>query len=464
MRITFLGAAQEVTGSAYLVEASDARLLVDCGLFQGGRSEREKNWHALDCDVRNLDLVIVTHAHLDHCGLLPVLVRRGYHGPVYATNATADLMSIMLRDSAHIMEKEIGWREGKRHERAPEGARPLYTVLEAERALARVHGMPYRDRFQPRRTVSFQFDDAGHILGAAIVSLWIEDAGRMRKLVFSGDLGQPARPVVRDPTPISEADVLLIESTYGDRRHRGMDETVDELVEVVNDTLYRRRGNVIVPAFAVGRTQELLVLLVEQALKGRLRGFDVYVDSPLATKATEVTLKHKQLLDQQSQRLLADPGRAGLPIRVRFIDEVPDSKKLNAIRSGAVIIAGSGMCDGGRIKHHLAYNIHREECAVLFTGFQAKGTLGRRIVERAETVRIYGQDYPVRASVHTLGGLSAHADRDALFAWLGNFTRAPEQVFVVHGEAQTALGFAQEVKQALRWPAIAPAAGQVVAC
>ncbi len=232
MRITFLGAAREVTGSAYLVETRDVRLLVDCGLFQGGKIEREKNWHALDFDVKSLDFVILTHAHLDHCGLLPVLVRRGYRGPVYVTAATADLMSIMLRDSAHIMEKEAAWR-ARRHDAGDAAiAHPLYTVFEAERALARVHSMPYGERFQPRRTASFQFDDAGHILGAAIVSLWLEDNGHSRKVVFSGDLGQPARPVVRDPTPILNAGVLLIESTYGDRRHRDMTNTIDELVEV----------------------------------------------------------------------------------------------------------------------------------------------------------------------------------------------------------------------------------------
>jgi metallo-beta-lactamase family protein len=462
MRITFLGAAREVTGSAYLVETKDVRVLVDCGLFQGGQIEREKNWHALDFDVTSLDFVILTHAHLDHCGLLPVLVRRGYHGPVYATSATADLMSIMLRDSAHILEQEAAWRA--RREGDATGRPPLYTVPEAERALSRVHGMPYGARFQPRRTASFQFDDAGHILGAAIVSLWLDDDGRSRKVVFSGDLGQPARPVVRDPTAILDADILLVESTYGDRRHRGMTETVDELVEVINDTLYHRRGNVIVPAFAVGRTQELLVILVEEARKGRLRGFDVYVDSPLATKATEVTMKHRGLLDPLGRRLLSDAANAKLPIRIHFVEDAADSKKLNGISTGAVIIAGSGMCDGGRIKHHLTFNIEREESAILFTGFQAQGTLGRRIVAGAATVRIYGRDFAVRASVHTLGGLSAHADRDGLLAWLGHFEHAPDHVFVVHGEAETAASFAATIRTTLDWPALAPTEGQRIEC
>ena len=460
MRITFLGAAREVTGSAYLVETRNVRILVDCGLFQGGPAEREKNWHALDFDVKSLDFVILTHAHLDHCGLLPVLVRRGYRGPVYATSATVDLMSIMLRDSAPLLEQEAPWR-ARRHGSAA-AVPPLYTVQEAEHALARLHGMPYGDRFQPRRTASFQFDDAGHILGSAIVSLWLEDDGRSRKIVFSGDLGQPARPVVRDPTAILDADVLLIESTYGDRCHRGMPETIDELVEVINDTLYRRRGNVIVPAFAVGRTQELLVILVDEARKGRLRGFDVFVDSPLATKATEITMKHSGLLDSQGRRLLNELTDAKLPIRIHFVEDVGDSKKLNAINTGAVIIAGSGMCDGGRVKHHLTFNIEREESAVLFTGFQARGTLGRRIVDGASAVRIYGREFAVRASVHTLGGLSAHADRDALLAWLGNFQQAPEHVFVVHGEAETAASFAATVHATRHWPAIAPTAGQVI--
>lgn len=453
MQITFLGGAQEVTGSSYLVDTGAVRFLVDCGLFQGGRSERERNRHALDFEVERLDFVLITHAHLDHCGLLPVLVRRGFRGPIYATRASADLMAVMLADSAHILEKEAARTSALQQTTV----RPLYTVLEAQRAMHRVHGVRYDDTHEAHRTVQFRFLDAGHILGAAIVEVWVGSDGATRKLVFSGDLGQPARPVVRDPTAVTEADVLLIESTYGNRCHRGMGETVEELVGVINETLYKRRGNVIVPAFAVGRTQELLALLVEQAEQGRLRGFDVFVDSPLATRATEITLRHQHLLDAQSRAALQRATGDRLPIRIHFVEHVEDSKRLNAIGSGAVIIAGSGMCDGGRIKHHLAYNLHRPESAVLFTGFQARGTLGRRIVERATIVRIHGHDVPVRASVHTLGGLSAHADRDALLAWAHHFTKRPQHVFVVHGEAETAIGFAGTLSDALHWPASAPA-------
>lgn len=452
MQITFLGGAQEVTGSSYLVDTGAVRFLVDCGMFQGGRSERERNQQSLDIDLERLDFVLITHAHLDHCGLLPVLVRRGFRGPVYATKASAELMAVMLADSAHILEKEAVRASAL----TQSTVRPLYTVVEAERAMHRVHGVRYDDTHQAHRTVQFRFLDAGHILGAAIVEVWVSSDGGTRKLVFSGDLGQPARPVVRDPTAVAQADVLLIESTYGNRSHRSMPETIEELVTIINDTLYTRRGNVIVPAFAVGRTQELIAILVQQAEAGRLRGFDVFVDSPLATRATEITLRHQHLLDEQSRAALQRATRDRLPIRIHFIEHVEDSKRLNAIAAGAVIIAGSGMCDGGRIKHHLAYNLHRAECAVLFSGFQARGTLGRRIVDRATSVRIHGREVAVRASVHTLGGLSAHADRDALLNWARNFTNRPERVFVIHGEAETAAQFATTLARELRWPATAP--------
>lgn len=466
MKLTFLGAAGEVTGSSFLVETGTARFLVDCGLFQGGRDADGKNRARFAFRPAALDFVIATHAHLDHCGLLPRLVAAGFGRGIHATPATADLLPVMLRDSAFIQEKEAAWlrQRAERSRRPGDGsdgdAEPLYTVAEVDRACGLVDAHPYDVEFRPHPSVRARFRDAGHILGAAVTELWVQDGGREVKLVFSGDLGQPARPLVRDPAPIDAADVLVVESTYGNRNHRSMEATIDELVEAVTDTLERRGGNVIVPAFALGRTQELIVLLGELAAAGRLGPLKVFVDSPLASAATQVTLKHAALLDEAARRVLRGTLDGSLPLKVRFTEDVEDSKAINAIRSGAVVIAASGMCDAGRIKHHLEHNLGRAECAVLFTGFQAQGTLGRRIVDGARSVRLFDEEVPVRARIHTLGGLSAHADQRALFGWLGRFRRAPRRTFVVHGEADTAALFAGLVEERLRWDAHAPARGK----
>jgi metallo-beta-lactamase family protein len=465
LKLTFLGAAGEVTGSAFLVETDGALFLVDCGLFQGGRDADAKNRARFAFRPAALDFVLATHAHLDHCGLLPRLVASGFGRSIHATAATADLLPVMLRDSAYIQEKEAAWHR-KRAERGrgprneeERDAEPLYTLAEADRACGLVAAHPYDAEFRPHPSVRARFRDAGHILGAAITELWVQDAGREVKLVFSGDLGQPARPLVRDPTPIDAADVLVVESTYGNRNHRSMEATVDELVTAVTDTIERRRGNVVVPAFALGRTQELIVLLGELATAGRLGRLNVFVDSPLASAATQVTLKHASLLDDSARRVLRAAVEGTLPLKVRFTEDAEDSKAINAIRSGALVIAASGMCDAGRIKHHLEHNLGREECAVLFTGFQAQGTLGRRIVDGAHSVRIFDEEVPVRASIHTLGGLSAHADQQALLGWLGHFKRPPRHAFVVHGEAETGTLFARLVEEGFGWNVRAPARG-----
>ena len=466
MKITFHGAASEVTGSCFLVETTGVRFLVDCGMFQGGRDAENRNVAALQFDLKRIDFVLVSHAHIDHCGLLPRLATFGFRGPVFATEATVDLLPIMLKDSAHIQEREAAWRNKTLRE--GRGARkrflrevaPLYTVAQAEHCLRLVHGVRYGVEFDPHPDARVRFQDAGHILGSAITEVWLRDNGRTRKLVFSGDLGQPARPLVNDPSPIANADLLLVESTYGDRLHRNIEATIDELVDAVNDTLHRRRGNLIVPAFALGRTQDLLAILVEQTARGRLRDLNVFVDSPLAMRATEITLQHREVLDESSRMLLAGREQSDLPIRIRFIEDVEESKSLNRIRAGALIIAASGMCDAGRIKHHLEHNLARPECSILITGFQASGTLGRRLVDGARSVRLFNKSVPVRASVHTLGGLSAHADRDALLGWLRKFRSPPRQTFVVHGEAGTARGFAELIASELHWKTRVPGYGE----
>jgi metallo-beta-lactamase family protein len=456
MRLSFLGAAEEVTGSCFLVEIEGAKFLVDCGLFQGDRDADARNRAALDFDAGSLDFVLLTHAHLDLSGLLPRLAAFGFKGPVYATNATADLLAVMLPDSAFINEREAEWkrRDGKK-------AEPLYTVKQAEAVTRQVRCVRYDTEFSPCPAVRACFRDAGHILGAAIVETWVRTSGNTRKLVFSGDIGQPGQPIVRDPTPIEHADVLLVESTYGNRLHKTMAQTLQEFVRAVGDT-FERGGNVVVPAFAVGRTQALLYLIAKLYRERRLPQLEVYVDSPMALAATEVTLRHLDIADDDAIEALRWIRSSGGRPAIRFVEQQAQSIALNSVKSGALIISASGMCDAGRIKHHLKHNLPRPECSIVFTGFQATGTLGRRIIDGARSVRIFGEEVPVRAQVHTIGGLSAHADRDALLGWLRRFRSAPGSVFVVHGEAQTAHGFAATVRQALGWSAAAPAAGSVV--
>jgi metallo-beta-lactamase family protein len=456
MRLSFVGAAQEVTGSCFLVEAEGLRLLVDCGMFQGGREARARNLEAWPFAPRDIDLVLLTHAHIDHSGLLPRLCALGFKGPIVTTAATADLLSVMLLDSAFIQESEWARAERKHKRRAPP---PLYTVAQAEACLAQLRPVGYDAEVRPHPALRCVFRDAGHILGSAIIEAWIDDAGRETKLVFSGDLGQPGRPIVRDPTPIRSADVLLVESTYGNRTHRALDATVDELVQVIGETLQRRRGNVVIPAFALGRTQELLHLLVDLCRQGRLPRLQVFVDSPMADKVTAITWKHSEVLDDETRALLSLREQHPEWLDLRFTKSVEESMALNRITAGAIIVSASGMCDAGRIKHHLRHNLGRSECAVVIIGYQAEGTLGRRLVDGEKRVRIFGEDIAVRAGIHTIGGLSAHADQAALIGWLKGFEQAPRRCFVVHGEAETACGFAAQVQRDLGWRAEAPARG-----
>jgi metallo-beta-lactamase family protein len=473
--LTFLGGAGEVTGSCYLVEAPGLRFIVDCGMFQGGREAAEKNRRAFAFDPGGLDFVLLTHAHIDHSGLLPRLAAEGFGGPIHATAPTVDLAAVMLRDSAFIQEKEAEWsqrtaqaaagRHGGKHQarRHDDNAiDPLYRMADAERAIGLFTRHRYGEAFEPRPGVRVLFRDAGHILGSASIEVTLTDAGCGHRIVFSGDLGQPGHPIVRDAVTVPQADTLLVESTYGDRLHRPMDATLDELVEALTGALVARKGNVVVPAFAVGRTQDLLMLLIRLTREGRLPPMDVYVDSPLATSATRITLQHHSELDEEAKEL----GRwlstsKGWP-RIHFSETVEDSMFINSIRDGAVVISASGMCDAGRIKHHLKYNLPRPECSVIITGFQAQGTLGRRLVDGARLIRLFGEEVPVRARIFTIGGLSAHADQGALLGWLGGFTQPPGHAWVVHGEASAAARFTQVVRDQLGWAADVAESGQAI--
>jgi metallo-beta-lactamase family protein len=465
MNITFLGAAGEVTGSCFLVETESVRFLVDCGLFQGLGST-EKNRKALRLDVSKLDFVLLTHAHIDHSGLLPLLVSRGFDGAIYSTRATCDLLEVMLLDSAHIQEKEAEWARERENRgetlRDPDSVNPIYTVAEARDSLRQLHGVGYDVEVRPHSTVKVRFRDAGHILGSAIVEVWLDTEGVTRKLVFSGDLGQPGHPLMNDPAAIEQADYVIVESTYGNRLHKPLDETTEELVEAINDTLLRRRGNILIPAFAVGRTQDLLYILSELAQDDRLATKPrIFVDSPMAKAATEVTLKHHRLLDEEARHFMRElQSNHHMPLPISFTETVEDSKAINRVSGGAIIIAASGMCDAGRIKHHLRQLLPRDENSIVFVGFQAQGTLGRKLVDGASEVRLFGEDIPVRAQRYTIGGLSAHADQAALMGWLGRFTRPPRKCFVVHGEAETAQLFAEKLRAELGWEALMPEAGK----
>jgi metallo-beta-lactamase family protein len=433
VNLTFLGAAGEVTGSCYLVDTGEVTFLVECGMFQGGRAAEAKN-RRFAFDPRAIAFVLLTHAHVDHSGLVPRLVAQGFRGAVYATRATCDLLGVMLPDSGHLQEKEAKWS----------GTAPLYTQQEAQASLQRLVAVEYDAEVRPHPSLRCRFRDAGHILGSSIIELF---AGG-RKIVFSGDLGQPGLPVVADPASIEDADVLLVESTYGNRDHKSLVQTLDEFAFALNDTLASRRGNVLIPSFAVGRTQDVLHHIGELQEQKRLpEKMEVYVDSPMALAATRITLKYARLPDID---------------RARFVEDLEESKRINSIASGAVIISASGMCEGGRIRHHLRYNLPRAECAIVFAGFQAAGTLGRRIVDGAKTVRLFGEQYPVRAKVFTIGGLSAHADRSALLGWLGHFRHPPRETWVVHGEPLPANALCEAINRKPGWRAAVAAAGRTV--
>jgi metallo-beta-lactamase family protein len=455
MKLTFHGAAGEVTGSCYLVETETVRFLVDCGMFQGGREANLKNSQFPVFDPTSIDFVLLTHAHIDHSGMLPRLAARGFDGPIFCTGATAELLDVMLLDSAHIQQKEAEWEERHRRETHRNSLRPtepLYTVADVEAALRLIHRVEYDSDVHPHADIDCKFRDAGHILGSAIIEVWVDELGQRQKVVFSGDLGQPDRPILRSPTHIESADVLMVESTYGNRLHKALPDTLDEFVHAIQHTLNHKHGNVIIPAFTVGRTQEILYLLIDLTRKRRLQDLNVFVDSPLALSATEITMRHIELFNQEAQKLMAwgQERRKAMP-KISFIQNVEESMALNQIQSGAIILSASGMCDAGRIKHHLRWNLNRPECSVLITGFQAMGTMGRRLVDGAKLVKIFGHEIVVRADIYTINGLSAHADRDALLGWLGHFKKPPRQTFVVHGESGTAEDFANQVREQLDW-------------
>ena len=439
MDIRFLGAARTVTGSCYLLTLPKVKALVDCGFVQGASDARDQNREPFAFDPRDVDFLFLTHAHLDHSGLIPRLVKEGFRGRIITTAATADLLAPMLQDSAKIQEDDAERISRRALRKGGEPVMPLYTPEDVEKVLPLIDRSTYGQIRDTGRGIRCRFIDAGHILGSGSLELWYPGQNGEKKIIFSGDIGRKGTPILNDPTLETEADYVVMESTYGDRLHKNPEDTASELAEAVTST-FQRGGNVVIPAFAIGRTQDILYLLNRLVREGRLQKLTVYIDSPLAEKATKVYLSHPELYDEEARRLIARGG-IGDAITIRFTQSAEESMAINRIRSRAVIVAGSGMCEGGRVRHHLKHNLWRPECSIVFVGFQAKGTLGRKIVDGAKIVDIWGEEIAVKARIWTIGGFSAHGDQKELLAWLSAFKSRPT-VFVTHGEEEASLAFA----------------------
>ena len=462
MKLKFLGATQNVTGSRYVLEAKGFKILVDCGLYQE-RQFRARNWDPFAVPAAEIDAVLLTHAHLDHCGLLPKLVKEGFKGPIYCTQATAEIARIVLADAARLQLEDAKYK-AKRHKRegrtSPNPIVPLYTPQDAEIVFPMFKTVRYKQSVTLADGIEAVFQDAGHILGASSIRVAVSENGQTRSVLFSGDVGQWDRPIIEDPDPFEEADYVLCESTYGDRLHGPSENIKQELREVLQRT-QEAGGNVVIPSFAVERCQEVLYYLNELLLEGCVKSMLTFVDSPMAVKVTRVFKKHPELFDDDMADHVQD-GQSPFDLPgLTLVRTRQESQAINQIRGSAVIIAGSGMCTGGRIKYHLRSNITRPESTLLFVGYQAVGTLGRRIVKGEKEVRILGRTFPVKAEVKQISGFSAHADRDELIKWL-KALKQPKHVFITHGEESVSDSFATYVKEQTGWSTSVPKHGDEV--
>lgn len=462
MKIMFLGAAHEVTGSSTFIEFGGAYGLVDYGMEQGKDLFENRE---LPVSPSQLDFVLLTHAHIDHSGRLPVLTKNGYKGPIYATEPTCSLCSIMLKDSAHIQESEAEWQSRKAERAGRPPVEPMYTLADAEAAIKRLRPCPYDEIIQISENMAIRFTDIGHLLGSACIEVWFTENGVTKKIVFSGDIGNKNQPIIRDPHLVEEADFVVTECTYGDRYHAQDEPYIDYLAECIQRTL-DRGGNVVIPAFAVGRTQEMLYFIREIKEKGLVKGhpgFPVYVDSPLALEATGIFLQTDTRYFDDDTRALLERGVNPLVFDgLRMAVSSEESKAINFNNEPKVIISASGMCDAGRIRHHLKHNLWRPESLILFVGFQAVGTLGRAIRDGAEKVKLFGEEITIKAELDGLPGKSGHADKGGLLEWIGGFKKKrPEMVFVVHGEPQVCEEFVQTLDSELGLKAFAPYSGTV---
>ena len=453
MKIKFCGATIGVTGSCHLLTTDRHRVLLDCGQFQGNKEMDDLNWEPFPFDPESIEAVVLSHAHIDHCGRIPLLVKRGFTGDIYCTDATADLLQVMLLDSAYIHEKDAEWQTKKNARTGKPAVEPLYTVQDAERSLKLVKPILYDQLVELNDQMKIVFNDAGHILGSAITEIWVTENDQTSKIVFSGDLGVTNRPILRDPKKIKKADYLIMESTYGGRLHPENSTSIDRLIHIIIATV-KRGGSVIIPAFAVGRTQELIYELNmfyehHPEYQDVLGDLNVYIDSPMATTATEVFRKNAQVFDEETKELILS-GDNPLDFKnLIFTRSTAESQALNMNRTPKIIISASGMCEAGRIRHHLKHNLWDPKNSIVFVGYQAEGTLGRALIDGVKEVILFGETVIVAAEIHNLEGFSGHADQNGLLDWLGGFQKIPKQIFLVHGEEQSKIDFAKAAQERL---------------
>ncbi len=459
MKLTFLGANRQVTGSRYCLEAGGIRLMIDCGLVQE-REYLSRNWDRCPLEESGFDAMLLTHIHLDHCGLIPKLVRDGFEAPIYATAPSVDLVEIMLLDAAHIQEEDAAYKKRRHQKERRKGKHPetpLYTTRDAERALPLFKSVAYGKPLRLNDVFSVTYHDAGHILGSAMLEIIVAEKGAApRTVLFSGDIGQWDRPLVHDPSLFERADYVVMESTYGDRDHLDGGDTEEQIGDVIRRTV-ERGGNVVIPVFAVDRAQQLMYHISRLVHADRIPDIPVYLDSPMAVDVTEVYQRHPDCLDDDARALM---NSAEPPLRfpgLKLVRHVDDSKAINRAKSPCVIMSASGMCTAGRIKHHLRNNVGGPENTILFVGFQAHGTLGRAIVDGKKEVRIHGRTWPVKAEISQIQGVSAHADRSDLVRWLRNLKEAPRDVFLTHGEEEASRALAAHIRDALGWETSVPA-------
>lgn len=459
MKISFYGGARQVTGSNFLFETKlGERFLIDCGMFQGGRAEEEQNAMRIPYDPSTIDYLILTHAHIDHSGRIPLLVKEGFKGDIYCTNATGDLVELMLLDSAGIQESDAEWQTKKNERQGKPPVEPLYTKADVEKTLPLLRTYQYRQIIEISESVSIRFRDAGHILGSSAVEIWVKDGDEILKIVASGDLGMRGHELIRDPEFIEDADYLLLESTYGNSTHGNYEESLRELMQVIEQTT-SEGGTVIIPSFAVGRTQELIYEMnkyYEYTHRGETNPVRIIIDSPMATRATSIFMRNTDILDDEAQELIRKGDNIFSFDNLHFTQEVEESMALNSDREPKVIISASGMATGGRVRHHLKHHLWSEKNAIIFVGYQAVGTLGRIIQDGAKEVKILGETIASRAKIYDMEGFSAHADKETLLNWVDQFKTKPKKIILVHGEDQEMKPFAEEIKKRFNIDVVMP--------
>lgn len=451
MKIKFCGAVNGVTGSCHLVSTNEHQILLDCGMFQGGKKEEEANTEQFPFQPKDIECVILSHAHVDHCGRLPILVKQGFNGPIYCTDATADLLKVMLLDCAHIQQKEAEWQSKKAVRKGLPPVEPLYTIEDAEAALKLVTPILYDTLFIVNDQIRAVFNDAGHILGSAITELWITENDKTVKLVYTGDIGVNNRPILRDPVKIKKADFVVMEATYGNRLHESNTESIKSLIDIITNTV-RRGGNVIIPAFAVGRTQELIYELnrfyeSDEYYRNILKNVPVYIDSPMAITTTQVFRKNAQVFDAETREYILNGDNPLDFPNLNFTRTSEESMSLNEDKHPKIILSASGMCEAGRIRHHLKHNLWNPKNSIVFVGYQANGTLGRRIVDGEKELSVLGEKIFVQAKVYYLEGFSGHADYEGLMDWVKGLKTAPQHIFLVHGETDSKEALEQKIRE-----------------